>query len=130
MNRIKVAVVMACCLLGALLSLVIIAQNPQQALYKKTVNTMMAYEGWSSEKQALDHSPELKDINAKMEQIARLNSAIHGMTAGPTPNLSREEINVLEDYREEIKMLQTNVNDQLVLLMATYTRDVAHLTEL
>ena len=129
MNGIKVATAVACSFLILLLLLVVFAENPQQTLYKKTIKTMMIHEGLTSEDQALEHSPELQDISARMERIAQLNSVIHSMTSGPAPDLSGEEISLLEEYREEISTLQTSVNDQLMLLMAPYTKELAYQTK-
>ena len=125
MNSIKVAAAIACCLVTAIVVLVALFENPERTLYDQTVKTMMIQEGLSSETQVLEHWPELRQVSEKMEKIGQLNSEIHSLTAGPSPMLSVEEIQLLETYRSEIRTLQRSVNDQLVLLLTPYSKDLA-----
>ena len=126
MNSIKVAAAISCCLITAIVVFVLLFENPQHALYKKTINTMMIQEGLSSEEQVLEHWPELKEVGKMMEKIGQLNSDIHSLTAGPSPMLSGEEQQLVEQYRMEIRTLQRSVNDQLALLLTSHTEELAN----
>lgn len=126
MKATKVATIVAPCFLLLLLLLAVLVENPQRERFEKTIKTVMSHEGFTSEEQALEYCPDLRDISAEMERMARLKSVIHGMTAGPAPNLSREEVRLLYQYRKEVGRLFASVDEQLARLVITYTKSLAH----
>ena len=129
MNVTKVATSVASCCLVLLLFIVVIVKPPQQSLYEKAINSVMVYEGLSSEQQAISHCPQLRKASKNMDRIAQLNGMIHGMTAGPAPDLSGTEIGVLENYRLEVEMLRKAVESQLIEVVAAYTKGLAIRTD-
>ena len=60
MKVIKIAATFACCFLIALFILIIIVENPEVALYNKTVKLLMNQEKLETEDEVLDFFPALK----------------------------------------------------------------------
>ena len=120
MDVIKVTAGLAVGFLIALLGLIVFMENPMQEDYKEAVESIMINEGLSSVQEVLDAFPDVEDIKSNMDRIACLKRDIHALTAGPAPNVSTEEMLLIDAYKNEIVLLQKSVNEKLTRLKSTY----------
>jgi len=118
MKIIKIAAVFAGSFLVALFILIIKGQNPEVALYDKTVEVLMDQESLASEQDVLDSFPALQDIKSNMTRVAQLDWIIQSKTQGPAPMVTEADSKQLIEYRQEIRQLRKLIRKELSLLMA------------
>lgn len=123
MDSVKVAVGTACSILVVLVLLLVFLKNPERALYDRTMETLMIQEGFSSQEELQKRFPKLRDIDLKMKRIASLNANIRCLTGGPAPNISEKERQQLSQFREEIKLLERSIKEELTLMAEPYNED-------
>ena len=109
-----------CGILILLFILIVFVENPEKALYEKTVETLMTYNGLSSVQEVMEQFPELQDIQAKIKQIAYLKGNLQSRTGGPAPNLSKEGSLQIQIHAQEIHQLRRNVKEELTQLLADH----------
>lgn len=120
MKVIKIAAVFACSFLIALLFLIIKVENPEIALYKKTVKMLMQQEGVVSEQEIEERFPILIGIQTDMKEVAELNQFILSKTQNPAPVLTEAETIQLEHSLQKINKLRQEVRTELTQLMPAY----------
>lgn len=121
MSVVKIATGLACGLIILLLSISFTAKNPEIALYEKTVKTLMQQEHLNSIQAVEIQFPILKDIKAKMDEIADLKEVVHSKTHHLAQSTSREESIQIAFYTKQVKQLQKLVRVELLELLATYS---------
>ncbi len=122
MDKVKIVAGFAYGFLIFLFYLVIFVENSEQRLYDETVEILMIQHKLSSTQEVLDLFPKLKDIKSKIKRINTLKNSINSITGGPSPNVSKEESLQVQDYIEEIYLLQQNIKEELSQLnQAIYT---------
>ncbi|MFK7772481.1 MAG: hypothetical protein AB8F94_10085 [Saprospiraceae bacterium] len=117
MKFIKITATFACCFLIALFILIIIVENPEVALYDKTVEVLMNQEKLETEEEVLDYFPALKGIKSNMTRVAYLNYIIQDKTQGPAPMITEEESKQLMKYTEEVQLLRRFIRQELTQLI-------------
>ncbi len=122
MDSVKVAVILGSSILILLFALLVFTKKPEKELYDRTVEMVMAHGGLTSAEEAMDYCPELKNVQRKMDRIQRLNSDIHGLTAGPAPNVSEDQSIEILATKDEIRVLRREVKKELTDLMEAYMR--------
>ena len=120
MKVIKIAAVIASSFLVALLILITKIENPEVALYKKTIEMLMEKEGITTKKEVEKQFPILIDIQSTMRQIANMNEFVSYKTRNPAPILTEVEAMQLVHYIERIPQLREQVQKELTQLMTTY----------
>ena len=120
MKVIKIAAVIASSFLVALLILITKIENPEVALYKKTIEMLMEQEGITTKKEVEKQFPILIDIQSTMRQIANMNEFVSYKTRNPAPILTEVEAMQLVHYIERIPQLREQVQKELTQLMTTY----------
>ncbi len=118
MRAVKFAAGLACGLIILLLTLTFSLENPEKALYQKTVELLMKQEGLVTNQEAEEHFPILIDIQSKMNRIAELNQIVQSRRQGPSPIQNGNESLYLEDCIQKIRLLQKVVRIELSQLMA------------
>lgn len=121
MKVIKIAAVLACSFLISLLLLFIKVENPEIALYKKTVKTLMEQEGIASEQEIEERFPILIRIEADMKEVAELNQFILSKTQNPAPVLTEAAAIQLEHSLQKRSKLRQEVRTKLTQLLPAYT---------
>lgn len=119
MDTIKVATGISGSILILLIAVLAFTKNPEKQLYDKTVESLMAQQGMSTQQEVMHRFPELYVVKSKMERIGHLNRTIHSLTSGPSPNVSEGDDLRIQEYSEEIKRLQNSVKRELKQLIAT-----------
>jgi len=120
MKVIKIAAVIASSFLVALLILITKVENPEVALYKKTIKMLMEQKGITTKKEVEEQFPILIDIQSTMSQIANMNEFVSSKTRNPAPILTEAEALQLVHYIERIPQLREQVQKELTQLMTTY----------
>ncbi len=120
MNSVKAAFALTSSILILLLILLGFIKKPEKELYNKAVEMVMTHERLTSTQEAMDYCPELKSIQQQMDRIGRLNSDIHGLTAGPASSISESQSKEILVMNREIQMLRFGVKKELIALMETY----------
>ena len=121
MNSAKISIALASSVLIVLLGLLLFTKNSEKDLYDQTVEMVMAHEGLTKTDELGKFCPELKDVKRKMDQIGRLNSDIHSLTAGPAPNVSENQNEAILAMTKEIEILRKDVRIELTELIKTYS---------
>nr|WP_298995983.1 hypothetical protein [uncultured Allomuricauda sp.] len=121
MNSVKITIALASSVLIFLLGLLLFIKNSEKDLYDQTVEMVMAHQGLTTTDELGKFCPELNDIKRKMDQIGRLNSNIHSLTAGPAPNISENQSEAIFAMTDEIETLRKDVRIELTKLMNTYS---------
>ena len=121
MDAVKVSIGLALSSFFVLFGLIIFIGNPEQEDYENTVESLMIRDGLSSVQEVWDSFPELVAIKSNMERIAFLKRNINALTGGPAPNVSTEEMLLIDAYQNEIVQLQKKVNDELTKLKAAHS---------
>lgn len=120
MKVIKIAAVIASSFLIALLFLITKVENPEVALYKKTIEMLMEQEGIATKQEVEEQFPILIDIKSTMNQIANMNEFVLSKTRNPAPILTEAEALQLVHYIKRIPQLREQVQEELTQLMTTY----------
>ncbi len=118
MKVVKFAMAFAACFLIVLIILIVNSENPEIALYDKTVETLMIQKGFTSVHEVLECYPTLKEIKNKIDRIGQLQVAIQSKTQGPAPMITEpESIQVQKDIKK-IHQLRSHVRLELEQLVA------------
>ena len=108
-------------LMSGLLLLALCTKKPEDRRFDQTVSQLMVANGYASHQQTMDSFPELGLIHSKMERMAYLNSTIHSMIAGPSPDVSEEEREELDRYQTEVGILRRFIQTELARFMRTHS---------
>lgn len=122
MKIVKIMAALATLFLVALFTLIMSVENPEIALYEKTVQLLMQKEGVTSEKEAEERFPILIDIQTSMNKITKMNEFILNKTQNPAPILTEVEALQLIRYTQEIPKLREEIRRGLTQLMTTYEK--------
>ena len=121
MKFVTIAFLSASSLLIVLCSLLFTLQNPEQALYDKTVKELMIREKLNTPEAVLNAFPALKAIQHKMEKTKHLRTMVNSKTQGPAPAISEDENLYLQKQMEKIRQLRKEINEDLKRLVATHS---------
>ncbi|MET1260673.1 hypothetical protein ABV409_15100 [Flagellimonas sp. DF-77] len=107
-------------LMSGLLLLALCTKKPEDRHFDRTVAQLMETNGYVTHQQTMDSFPELGLIHSKMERMAYLNSTIHSMMAGPSPDVSEDEREALDRYQTEVGVLRRFIQTELARFMQAH----------
>lgn len=120
MNIIKIAIGVSCSIMLLLCMLTISTESSEDTFYKKTVETLITEQGFSSHTELIEAFPELRNIEADRKRIHYLKESIEYLIGGPNPNTSEQVRLQIKNHKDEINQLKENINQQLNQIRAAY----------
>ena len=123
MNYLKIALILASSILLAFFSLLLVAQNPEQAMFDKTIEKLMNESNLSSPEEVIDALPELKIVKLKMDSARYLSAMINCKIQGPNTAISERESLDIQTQIGVIRQLRKESREELErLVIAHHTR--------
>lgn len=119
-NAVKIAAGLAGGITIVLFVLALTIKNPETALYEKTVETLMAQEGVTSEREVEKRFPQLIDIKSTMSQVTDLNRTMQRVAQNPAPMMTEQESQQMEHHRQKMHQLRQKIRVELSQLIVTY----------
>ncbi len=120
MNYLKIALILASSLLLAFFSLLLVAQNPEQAMFDKTIEKLMHESNLSTPEEVIDALPELKIVKHKMDIARYLSTMINCKIQGPNTVISERESLNIQTQIGIIRQLRKESREELERLVITH----------
>ncbi len=120
MNYLKIALILASSLLLAFFSLLLVAQNPEQVMFDKTIEKLMNESNLSTPAEVIDALPELKAVKHKMDSARYLITMINCKIQGPNTAISERESLNIQTQIGIIRQLRKESRAELERLVITH----------
>ena len=119
---VKMAMGLACSISLVLLLVILATENPERALFERTVEELMAREGLNTFNEVIKSFPILKSIEADINRMGHLNRMIQSNAGGPAPVITKAKSLEMQECNQEIRQLRERVTRELLQLLAAQAK--------